>query len=574
MNKKVKWVGTLSTTERNNIGLIQVRQNNVNSETLGFNIVDGNGEPYDLKNRKVLFCTYFDRFAPVEQYAEVIENGKIIYTMNEHDMQKPVRINFAYFKILDKKDNLVDTTQNFSYDIMPSIESKCMNSEPYIIRLEELFDIYQDFYKQQKQEADDYHEKQIEIWESFFNAYREIIESVDPGGILLKEIVEARGLYPTLNDRLNNFISYNRQVEGLISNVPSERVEQVKNFKNKLSKDKTVLKILYYRDLHHMESIKNEYNQANKMVKNQLLCASLLSDLINLAILNGDNVHDDENINLTRLRHKQVSNLARISMNGKDTFISLGNHDDHSVYGFGTITAPRSQDKTIRLNEFNSLWQNDLYSYNEIKPKGKTYLFKDYLEQKVRVVVLNGFENQEIIVDGNVKHPRVNSSIYDQEQIDWFANEALKNVPEGFAVIVFTHAPLEGFFNNKPYPNYRNIGHKLIIGIANAFQNGTFYTGKENNEDFPSDISVNFEEQGKRDLIGIVFGHEHRDASPQFVEGVRGILRTSNLCAGSYPLREINTATEFAIDVIEINQKIKKCTIKRCGAGDDLTFNY
>lgn len=238
MNEKIKWVGTLSTTERNNIGLIKVRQNNVNSEVLGFNIVDGNGEPYDLKNRKVLFCTYFDKFAPVEQYAEVIENGKIIYTMNEHDMQKPVRINFAYFKIMDDKDNLVDTTQNFSYDIMPSVESKCMNSEPYIIRLEEVLDAFLQINTDAKKELEqiiiDFNEQVVEQQQSFeiwFESIKEILESVDPGGILLSEIVESRTdikgvVHESLSSRLNktdienesNFSKINNTV--FVANFP------------------------------------------------------------------------------------------------------------------------------------------------------------------------------------------------------------------------------------------------------------------------------------------------------------------------------------------------------------------
>lgn len=210
MNKKVKWVGILSTAERNHIGLIRVRQNNVNSEVLGFEIIDGNGEPYDLKNRKVLFCTYFDKLAPVEQYAEVIEDGKIVYTMNQHDMQKPVRINFAYFKILDEKDNLVDTTQNFSYDIMPSIESKCMNSEPYIIRLEEVLDAFLQINTDAKKELEqiiiDFNEqviKQQNEFNAWFESIKDILESVDPGGILLSEIIESRGNYPRLNKRID-----------------------------------------------------------------------------------------------------------------------------------------------------------------------------------------------------------------------------------------------------------------------------------------------------------------------------------------------------------------------------------
>lgn len=226
MNKKVKWVGILSTAERNHIGLIRVRQNNQNSEVLGFEIIDGNGEPYDLKNRKVLFCTYFDRFAPVEQYAEVIEDGKIVYTMNEHDMQKPVRINFAYFKIMDDKDNLVDATQNFSYDIMPSIESKCMNAEPYIIRLEEVLDAFNgvkdDVMKEIQQIIKDFNENVIEQQKEFdewFSSVKEIIESIDPGGVLLSEIIAARDKEKDLNTRLERD---KRQLQEQIDLVKNE----------------------------------------------------------------------------------------------------------------------------------------------------------------------------------------------------------------------------------------------------------------------------------------------------------------------------------------------------------------
>lgn len=247
MNKKVKWVGILSTAERNHIGLIRVRQNNVNSEVLGFEIIDGNGEPYDLKNRKVLFCTYFDRFAPVEQYAEVIENGKIIYTMNEHDMQKPVRINFAYFKIMDDKDNLVDTTQNFSYDIMPSIESKCMNAEPYIIRLEEVLDAFLQINTDAKKELEqiiiDFNQQIIEQQQNFdlwFESIREILESVDPGGTVLNELVDFRYSkmldkhFNRIEDRGNfwdeslKHLAYNLEwlEEGILNNI-AKATEQI-----------------------------------------------------------------------------------------------------------------------------------------------------------------------------------------------------------------------------------------------------------------------------------------------------------------------------------------------------------
>lgn len=563
---------TLSTTEpNNNIGLLKVRHADDNTQVLNVMIIE-NGLPKSFEGLTPFFCLMAREVTgqgvseePVKTFDD--NKGTLKYIVSANAMQMVGR-NEAYFSFRKELSNgewaEQFSTRSFNYTVEKSIYSQPFKDSNYWWTFNEL---YQKFIN--------YQESGKISWEQFIEDNRKILESVDPGGTVLQEIIAARGDEGSLKDRIDGLIKYTKQLVSITSDVPDDRLTQVLNFKNRINTDPSVLKINYYRDLHYMESIKSEYGESTARSLDQLKCGAVLADVVDLAVLNGDNAHDDENINLTRLRNKQVGNVAYEAMGGKDVFISLGNHDDHSVYGFGAIKDPRPIDQTIRLVEFNNLWQVNMHDFGETRPDGKTYCFKDYPGQKIRVVILDGFESPEMIENGNTKYPRVSSSIYDSDQINWFAEDALMNVPEGYAVIAFTHAPLKGMFGNKPYANYTNIGHELILGITNAFQQGTGYSGIESNADYPSTVDVDYSGQGKRDFIGFVFGHEHWDAaSPQIFNSVRGIMRTSNLCTGTTPTRQIETDTEFAIDIIEIDQNAKRCVFKRCGAGSDLMIEY
>lgn len=130
---EAKWTGVLSTTEpRNDIGVLNVRQGNVNSEILEFQIVQNN-KPYDLTGTKVYFCTNFGLSA-VEKSAVIKDaiNGIIIFTFNDESMQEVGR-QLAYFQIT-KENVLIDSTQDFEYRIQASILSRLMEGGSYIER--------------------------------------------------------------------------------------------------------------------------------------------------------------------------------------------------------------------------------------------------------------------------------------------------------------------------------------------------------------------------------------------------------------------------------------------------------
>lgn len=220
-----KWAGTLSTTEPyNHLGLLKVRQGNKNSEVFEFKIVQ-NGIPYDLSGYRVFFCTHFDPYVSIEKNAEIIDakKGFIRFTMDDDCMQKVGRQE-GYFEIY-KEDTFLDATQYFTYTVQTSIIKQLMDGESYIQRLEELLEKLQEameksqeevekWLEENRQKIDDlmkemdqfFADKKIEFNE-WFESVREILESIDPGGVLLSEITRARssdryGTFKSLDERL------------------------------------------------------------------------------------------------------------------------------------------------------------------------------------------------------------------------------------------------------------------------------------------------------------------------------------------------------------------------------------
>lgn len=222
-----KWAGTLSTTEPyNHLGLLKVRQGNENSEIFEFNISE-NGLPYDLSGYRVFFCTHFDPYVSVEKNAEIIDakKGIIRFVMDDDCMQKTGQQE-GYFEIY-KEDVFMGSTQNFTYTTQISIIKQLMDGESYIQRLEELLDKVREAMEKSQEEVNKwleenrkeidrlmeemnqfFNEKQIEF-NDWFEAVQDILKSIDPGGILLNEIVTARHskhtkiTYGSLSERLD-----------------------------------------------------------------------------------------------------------------------------------------------------------------------------------------------------------------------------------------------------------------------------------------------------------------------------------------------------------------------------------
>ncbi|HBI1817398.1 TPA: phage baseplate upper protein [Enterococcus faecalis] len=199
----VKWQATLSTTEPYNyIGIQNVRQGNRNTEVLEAILVE-NALPLDLTGCEVFFESVIDKKYPIQRSAKIIDakKGIIHYTFDEYSMQSLHRQE-AYFSI-HKGDNLIGATQNFSYFVVNAASKTEGEMGSYWQSIEDLIADMTAFINENKGDFTDWmnaRKDEFEAWRdaqktdftSWFESIKDILKTIDPGGTMLVELMDAR----------------------------------------------------------------------------------------------------------------------------------------------------------------------------------------------------------------------------------------------------------------------------------------------------------------------------------------------------------------------------------------------
>lgn len=200
-----KWPVTLSTTEPYNyIGLVQVRQSNRASEILEATITQ-NGKPYDLTGCKVYFEAIIGNNA-VELGCKVIDaqKGIIEYIFSDYTLQKPGAVT-ANLKIT--REGFTDTTQDFTYFVLRAVSQTEIETGSYWQSVQDLIQDLEDFINSGMVDFDKWMENSQEQYEKWFDSIKEILMGIDPGGKMLKELMDARkdvqgALHGSISERL------------------------------------------------------------------------------------------------------------------------------------------------------------------------------------------------------------------------------------------------------------------------------------------------------------------------------------------------------------------------------------
>lgn len=200
-----KWSVTLSTTEPHNyIGLVQVRQSNRASEVLEATITQ-NGKPYDLTGCKIYFEAIVGNNA-VELGCKVInaQKGIIEYIFDDYALQKPGAVT-ANLKIM--RDGFTDTTQDFTYFVLRAVSQTEIETGSYWQSVQDLIQDLEDFINSGMVDFDKWMENSQEQYEKWFDSIKEILMGIDPGGKMLKELMDARKdvqgvLHGSISERL------------------------------------------------------------------------------------------------------------------------------------------------------------------------------------------------------------------------------------------------------------------------------------------------------------------------------------------------------------------------------------
>ncbi|MCU5596795.1 metallophosphoesterase [Bacillus wiedmannii] len=293
---------------------------------------------------------------------------------------------------------------------------------------------------------------------------------------------------------------------------------------------------------------------------------------LNAIIAGGDNINGNTNKAHGIKHNGDVASLL-FTRSECDAFLLKGNHDDCSYYS--AQSGNNSLDEVITDEELQKLYHTTTCLYGEKRKGSSLYFYKDYEEHKIRLIGLNSFDLPYVSdQNGKNKYPTINISGFQNQQLNWLGNEALKLPSREWQVIIFSHAPINGSF-----ANFTQINSEVLTGILSAYLNGSMYQKKGNPTEFLGNVNVgvDFSKQGRGTLIAFVSGHLHRDGQKNY-EGINCIQTLNSLCANSHPgetpYREEGNSNEDAWDIFSIDTITRKINILRCGAGDSREYDY
>lgn len=439
--------------------------------------------------------------------------GKFTYQIPSQLGSVPGKIKIAYFSFTDSNGN--QSTFDIAFAISPSVDMTQESAKDWISNLTDIIGQY-------NQWVTDAHSS----WDEFVSANKKIIESVDPGGVVLSQITNALSsdtysAYSDIDARFENIEKNVTKFDAsnnvyLLGRSPNQSaINAVNTIKSSL--DAGHFNAVMISDTHFANQ-SSTANMSNLYGIDHVNNALLLDGFADAIILGGDNIdgyHDA--IDGLVSDERQISREFVLGgIGSSDRFALKGNHDDGSIrlkdYRAGsrpefTSAPPIIDDETFRKDYLNS----ELL-FGETRNGDSNYLFKDYPSKKVRVICLNSNDNPEILdTDGGAKYPGINIMGYRQAQLDWLANVALKNIPKDYTTIIFSHIdPSVDQYNSKIITGYDyHVNQGCVNSIIKDFIAGTSEEVTGSVTDWQADVKVNFSDQGPRKFAGYVHGHLH-----------------------------------------------------------------
>ncbi|KRM95951.1 hypothetical protein FC19_GL001432 [Liquorilactobacillus aquaticus DSM 21051] len=407
------------------------------------------------------------------------------------------------------------------------------------------------------------------------------------------EVVDSRTnakgkTFNSLGERLNNdtyskdeidtMIDYVSLDDSIISDYTVDGVvDSLKSFAGQISTSSN-FKCLLLQDEHFLTAYSWEayenFKNAGPLVYDMLANMAVFDGLLDSVVVNGDNIDGgDSNVNQLLLKNRKVASIIRLALSHTDVFVQLGNHDDGTVFN----TTPG---KFLTRSDVLKLYNYDAHSFGETRSDFDA--FKDYNDKKVRLISLNTYnQTEKYDNNGNLIYSRGNHSVITQKQLTFVVN-ALASVPNGYAVLIVTHCPLQGYGNNKPFTSIDsypyNTNHDLLNGVLQAYAGKTTYSGTGSDDNFPATIEADFS-KSNGDLAGVVVGHEHSDMSMQEIDGVKLTERccfipSGRVINGTKVNPDLGTIDQYAFDIIEIDTTNRQVIFKRFGQGSDYSYGY
>lgn len=300
---------------------------------------------------------------------------------------------------------------------------------------------------------------------------------------------------------------------------------------------------------------------------------------IEAMLLTGDLVWDDNRDSMDYYDESLKSTT-------KPVLNVVGNHDagQWHVNLKSVTTDQQCYDKVIApyVTGWNVIQPTDAAS------DGKSYYYKDFTDQKIRLIVINEYETDFEINPNDPKKLKYSREIraMRQAQVTWLIS-TLTNTPSDYGVVLAMHQPL-GLLGNEdnPFVSFDLVDNERVFGVysadkewlakiidafarktslsLNVVQTGAVVTTLDCSCDFTSTHS---------EFICVMCGHTHQDyvghlknypSIPILCVGADNLQYTSNTCP-----REYGTLSEDLFNVVNIDRNRK--TIKLIRIGSDIS---
>lgn len=392
----------------------------------------------------------------------------------------------------------------------------------------------------------------------------EVIDSRKPAG---------KPSYKTLGERLNLEHNSNLIDENLISGgyVKDYFEPEIRRVKSELVEGLFTMGFMTDNHWETADRDKPYGSYSLNHIKNLLA----FSDSADLLMLNGDNVNLD-NVDLNVGKH-ETETLVSVFLDelvdgDADRFIQLGNHDDGSTRRRFQAKNFLAQDEYLHDDYFKEVYRTD-EGQGEVRNNGSLYFYKDYQDAKIRLISLNTSDilEGELDASGSQKWDRWGTLAIRQEQLNWFANVALMNIPIDYQIVVTSHCPLDSTYSTaNDVSRYWNLD--IVSGVLAAANDGTSYTGTLTGGEYPVAISVDYSNQGPRAVVGNFAGHFHKEWIRDYM-GLK-IIEINRSLVDDAKKADIGTAQEDMFDVIQVDTANRHVYIYGFGGATDRGYDY
>lgn len=238
----INYRAVLSLTEPNHQIFLRFRQDDTQTQTLSVEIT-ANGKLFPFTGYTVEFVniTRSDSGQPIiERVDEVYpQKSRIEFTLGARSLQWLGK-NKAYFSFRDDEGNEVFSTNNFEYEVVHGAHKGPILDSGYLWQVDEIIERIKAYMVENQTE-----------WEKFVEDNRAFLESFDPGGKILTEIIDARGNYNSLADRLDDIQNKKLSVSSSVRQITDGGYSVPSNFDEVIANiDHQLFNVAFITDTH------------------------------------------------------------------------------------------------------------------------------------------------------------------------------------------------------------------------------------------------------------------------------------------------------------------------------------